>query len=244
MQLPTEAPAPGALPVLLLPGTLCDGRVFAKLAALLPGRDIRLADMTGAASAAELGAKIVSAAPARFIAIGFSLGGIAALEVAALAPERVAGLALIGSSARPDKPGGAVGRRADVAEAELMGIGPFVLEKLWPRYVGRAARTDRALQSLVLDMAESLGPAVFASQTEVAISRADSRPRLAGLTMPVLVLCGEEDAMCPPLLQHEIAQAVPHAALHIIPGAGHFVLQESPAAPRHIAAWLHTVPDV
>jgi pimeloyl-ACP methyl ester carboxylesterase len=98
-----------------------------------------------------------------------------------------------------------------------------------------------ALQRLVLDMAESLGPAVFARQTEVAISRADSRPRLAALKMPVLALCGEEDALCPPVLQHEIAEAVPNATLRIIPGAGHFVLQESPRAAQHIAAWLDTL---
>jgi pimeloyl-ACP methyl ester carboxylesterase len=228
-------------PLMLLPGTLCDARVFAPLAALLPDRETVVAEMTGAGSTSELASAILSAAPGQFVAVGFSLGGIVALEIAAMAPERVVGLALIASSARPDKPGGAEGRRADMAEARRRGIGPFLLEKLWPRYVATAARTDLALQRLVLDMAESLGPAVFARQTEVAISRADSRPRLAALKMPVLALCGEEDALCPPVLQHEIAEAVPNATLRIIPGAGHFVLQESPRAAQHIAAWLDTL---
>lgn len=231
----------GDLTVVMLPGTLCDERVFAPLAALLPGRDVRVAEMTGACSTCGVASAILSAAPQRFVAVGFSLGGIVALEMAAMAPERLVGLALIASSARPDKPGGAEARRADVAEALRLGIGPFLLEKLWPRYVGRAARADLALQRLVLDMAERLGPAVFAAQTEVAIGRADSRPRLAALKMPVLALCGEEDAMCPPMLQHEIAEAVPHATLRIIPGAGHFVLQEQPLAAEQIAAWIDTL---
>ena len=226
---------------MLLPGTLCDARVFAPLAALLPGRDIRVAEMTGACSMSGLASAILSSAPERFVAVGFSLGGIVALEIAAIAPERVAGLALIASSARPDKPGGADGRRADVAEAVRLGIAPFLLEKLWPRYVGKAALADGALQRMVVDMAESLGPAAFASQTEVAIGRADSRPRLAALKMPVLALGGEEDAMCPPVLQHEIAQGVPNATLRIIPGAGHFVLQESPLAAPLVAEWLDTL---
>jgi pimeloyl-ACP methyl ester carboxylesterase len=231
-------------PMMLLPGTLCDARVFAPLAALLPGREKVVAQMTGACSAPELASAILAAAPAHFVAVGFSLGGIVALEIAAIAPERVVGLALIASSARPDKPGGAQARRADVAEARRHGIAPFLLEKLWPRYVGNAARTNLALQRLVLDMAESLGPAVFATQTEVAISRADSRPRLATLKMPLLALCGEEDALCPPVLQHEIADAAPNATLRIIPGAGHFVLQESPRAAQQIAAWLNTLAHV
>jgi pimeloyl-ACP methyl ester carboxylesterase len=232
------------LPVMLLPGTLCDARVFAPLAALLPGCDRRVAKMAGACSARDLASAILLSAPERFVAVGFSLGAIVALEIAAIAPERVAGLALIASSARPDKPGGAESRRADVAEAQSRGIAPFLLEKLWPRYVGTAGRTNLALQRLVLDMAESLGPEIFATQTEVAISRADSRPRLAALKMPVLAMGGEEDALCPPALQHEIAGAVPGATLRIIPGAGHFVLQESPLAAQQIAAWLDTIaPD-
>jgi pimeloyl-ACP methyl ester carboxylesterase len=226
---------------MLLPGTLCDARVFTPLAALLAGRETVVADMTGACSAADLASAILSAAPEHFVAVGFSLGGIVALEIAASAPERVLGLALIASSARPDKPGGAESRRADVAEAQRLGIGAFLLEKLWPRYVGNAARTNLPLQRLVLDMAETLGPEVFATQTEVAISRADSRPRLAALKMPVLALCGEEDALCPPVLQREIAEAVPGAMLRIIPGAGHFVLQESPQAAQQIVAWLDTL---
>jgi pimeloyl-ACP methyl ester carboxylesterase len=231
-------------PVLLLPGTLCDARVFAPLAALLPGRDLDVAEMTGASTTSELASAILSAAPGRFVAVGFSLGGIVALEIAAIAPERVVGVALIASSARPDKPGGAEGRRADVAEVRKRGIAPFLLEKLWPRYVGTAARANLALQRLVLDMAESLGPEVFATQTELVISRADSRPRLAALKMPVLALCGEEDALCPPALQHEIAEAVPGATLRIIPGAGHFVLQEAPQAAQQIVAWLDTIAHV
>jgi len=233
----------GDVPVVMLPGTLCDGRVFAPLVAALPGRDVRVAEMTGARSAFALASAILLAAPARFVAVGFSLGGIVALEMAAMAPERVVGLALIASSARPDKVGGAEARRADVAEALRLGIGPFVLDKLWPRYVGVAARGDVALQRLVLEMAEGLGHAVFAAQTEVAIGRADSRPRLAALGMPVLALCGEEDGVCPPMLQHEIAAAAPHATLRIIPGAGHFVLQEQPAAAEQIAAWIDTLSE-
>jgi pimeloyl-ACP methyl ester carboxylesterase len=231
-------------PVMLLPGTLCDARVFAPLAALLPGRGQVVADMTGACSTSELASAILSAAPEHFVAVGFSLGGIVALEIAAIAPTRVLALALIATSARPDRPGSAEGRRADVAEARKRGIAPVLLEKLWPRYAGHAARANLALRRLVLDMAESLGPAVFATQTEVAISRTDSRPRLAALNMPVLTLCGEEDALCPPLLQHEIADAVPGATLRIIPGAGHFVLQESPQAAQQVAAWLDTLADV
>ncbi len=232
-----------ALPILLLPGTLCDGRAFAPLIARLAGRAVHVMLTSGAESAELLADRILAEAPPHFVLIGFSLGGIVGLEVAARAPSRVAGLALIGSTSRPDRPGWAEGRRADVAEARARGVGATVLEKYWPRYVGATALNDAALQRVVLDMACSLGVDAFARQTEIIISRADSRPRLGDLHMPVLALCGAEDALCPPVLSEEIVAGAPNATLAVIPGAGHFVLLETPEeANAAVLAWLDALP--
>jgi len=230
--------------LIMLPGTLCDERVFAPLAALLPGREIECLPITGAASAPALARLVLAAAPPRFVLAGFSLGGIVALEIAAAAPERLAGLILIATNPNADPPANAAPRRADVAQARTHGVAAFVRERLWPRYVSGASREDARLQELILDMAESIGIEAFARQTEVAISRADSLPRLASLSVPVLALSGEADVICPPDLARSIARAAPNATLHIIPGAGHFIPLEAPqalAAP--ITAWLDPVPS-
>jgi pimeloyl-ACP methyl ester carboxylesterase len=223
-------------PLLMLPGTLCDARVFAPLIARLRGCDISVLPVTGADTAEALAHDILAAAPPRFVLVGFSLGGIVALQIAAAAPARVTGLVLIATNARADRPENAPVRRADVAAARARGLTAFVRERLWPRYV---ARPDAALRRVILDMAEAVGIEAFAAQTEVAISRADSLPRLAALTMPVLALCGEEDVICPPDLHREIVEAAPCATLHIVPGAGHFVPLEAPdAVAAGITAWL------
>ncbi len=232
------------LPVILLPGTLCDDRAFAPLIARLASWDVRTVLTTASESTVELAALILKQAPPRFVVIGFSLGGIIGLEIAAQAPSRVAGLALIGSTARGDRPHLADSRRADVADARERGLRSVLLEKFWPRYVGPRALNDIALQCMVIAMAETLGVDAFARQTELIISRADSGPRLGRLTMPVLALCGADDALCPKLLSEEIVATVPDATLAIIPRAGHFVLLEAPVpATDAILAWLAQVQD-
>lgn len=225
-------------PLILLPGTWCDERLFAPLVRHLGDREIRVLPVAGATSAHALARAILDAAPAQFVLIGFSLGGIVALEIAAQAPERVLGLGLIATNAREDQLG-AERRRADLALAQDRGIAPFLLDRLWPRYVAPRALEDRALQNLILDMAETLGFGAFAEQTEIAISRADSRPRLPQLSMPVLVLCGAEDQICSPDLHREIAEAAPNATLHLVSDAGHFVLLEAPdQTAALIRVWL------
>jgi pimeloyl-ACP methyl ester carboxylesterase len=230
------------LPVILLPGTLCDDRAFAPLIARLAGRDVRTILTAGSESTVDLAAAILKDAPPHFVLVGFSLGGIVGLEIAAQAPSRIAGLALIGSTARPDKPHLAEARRADVADARARGLSVMLLEKFWPRYVAGSALNDLALQRVVFAMAETLGVDAFARQVELIIGRADSRPRLKHLTMPVLALCGAEDALCPPLLSKEIAAVAADATLVVVPHAGHFVLLEAPGPSTDaIFAWLGRV---
>ena len=229
--------------MVLLPGTLCDERAFTPLTRRLQGRAIQVMPTTGANSAPALARLILARAPPVFILIGFSLGGIVALEIAAIAPDRVLGLVLIASTARPLPPGNAAARRADVADARDRGMTAFLLDRLWPRYVGAASQNDMLLQRVVLDMAETMGITALAEQTEVAIGRNDSRPRLAQLPMPLLAICGQEDVICTPEFHQEIADAVSGATLHFVAGAGHFVLLEAPETTAEIiAAWLDRLP--
>jgi pimeloyl-ACP methyl ester carboxylesterase len=228
-----------ALPLLLLPGTLCDARVFGPLAATFAGHSITDISMSGAASATLLARRILAVAPPRFALVGFSLGGIVALEIAAIAPERVAGLALIATTARPDPVSNTALRRKGVADARTRGVTAHFVDDIWPGSTAPANQNDGVLKAQAVAMAGAIGIEAFAQQAEIAISRADSRPRLSHLKMPTLVLCGAADSVCPPARHVEIADAIPGAELAIIPDAGHFVLLEAPdVVIRHLARWL------
>lgn len=229
-----------ALPLLLLPGTLCDARVFAPLTARLPGLAPIVGDMHGAISVAALAERLLETAPPRFALLGFSLGGIVSIEMAARAPERVAGLALISSNARDVPVQLHAARRAVVQDAAS--VATLVRETLWPSYVATARQDDAALRALIMAMAQDCSCEAATRQTEVALSRIDSRARLAGLAMPALVLAGDQDAVAPPELQRELAAGLPDAQLVLIPAVGHFAPLEAPdACADAVLAWLARV---
>ena len=71
------------------------------------------------------------------------------------------------------------------------------------------------------------------------MSRADRRPSLPRITCPVLVACGEADQITPPDHAREMAAAMAHAQLEIVPGAGHMLTMEQPArVGALLQAWL------
>jgi pimeloyl-ACP methyl ester carboxylesterase len=73
-------------PLVLLPGMMCDARLFGPQIAAFGARSLHLAAMTGADTVQALAAQILAQAPPRFALAGLSMGGIVAMEVLAPAP--------------------------------------------------------------------------------------------------------------------------------------------------------------
>ena len=93
------------LPILLVPGMLCSPRLYAEqLPALWRLGPLAIADTTRDDSVAGIAGRILADAPPRFALVGLSMGGYVAFEIVRQAPERVARLALLDTSARPDTP--------------------------------------------------------------------------------------------------------------------------------------------
>lgn len=228
------------LPLVLLPGTLCDARVFGPLLERLAGLTTCIVLTPDAGSLDEAAQAVLRKAPERFALLGFSLGGMIGMELTLRAPARVQGLALISTNPLPVPPERHPFRYAAVNRAQTLPMHKFFHQELWPDYCGTAASSS--LLPLLQQMAESLGPAVYARQTRMAVSRGDFRPRLAQVTCPALVLAGSDDRICPPETQQQLAAALPHATQVMLPGVGHFPLLERPdEVAVAVAAWFHNV---
>jgi pimeloyl-ACP methyl ester carboxylesterase len=232
----------GAMPqtpnLLLLPGLLCDERLWRDQVAALGGAVACLvADTTLDDNLADMAARALAAAPQRFALAGLSMGGYLAFEILRQAPDRVTRLALLDTSARPDTPEQARRRRALMALTRT-GLFKGVTPRLLPQLV-HPDNLSVPIGQAVIEMAERLGRDVFLRQQAAILGRPDSRPDLPGIRLPTLVAVGEADALTPPALAAEIAAGIPGAALHQIPGCGHLPPMEAPAATTALLRdWL------
>ena len=216
------------LPLILVPGLLCSARLFApQLPALWPFGAVTIADHRRDDSVEGVARRILDAAPERFALAGLSYGGYVALAVVRAAPERVARLALLDTQARPDSEEGKLGRRKLMGMAEEGKLND-VIDLLTPKFLSAAHQNDPRLRQIVRDMARDTGVDGFLKQQRAVMGRPDSRPLLASIKCPTLVLVGDSDTLTPPDLSKEIAQAIPGAKLAIILDCGHLSTIEQP----------------
>ena len=233
----------GPVPLVLVPGLLCDERLWqpqAERLADLP--DPIIANVIGDGSVSEMARSVLDAAPSagRFALAGLSMGGYVALEVMRVAPERVARLALLDTSARADTPEQTSERRELIELAEK-GRFEEVPRRLLPRMLHPDRLDDERLTSTVFGMADAVGPEAFVRQEEAIIGRPDSRETLSGIACPTLVLCGREDALTPLPLHEEIASLIPGSRLRVVEKCGHLSTLERPeAVTAALREWLET----
>jgi pimeloyl-ACP methyl ester carboxylesterase len=199
---------------------------------------VTIADHTRDDSMSAIAQRILSAAPARFALVGLSMGGYIAFEILRQAPQRIARVALLDTSARADAPEQSAMRRAQMTLAS-QGRLAEVVEQQFPRLVHRAHRDDAALREVFTLMAAEVGPAAFIRQQTAVMGRSDSRPMLGSIRCPTLVLVGADDEITPPERAAEIAAGIAGAHLVTIPQSGHVSALEQPEeVTRALLEWL------
>lgn len=226
-------------PLVLLPGLLLDRRLFAvQIEGLGDVAEITVGDLARHDRIGAQARAVLDAAPPRFALAGLSMGGYVAFEIMRRAPDRVTRLALLDTQARADDEAARERRVAQIALAER-GEFAAVKEQLMPGWVHPARRGDGHLVDLLFAIADAIGPEGFVRQQRAIMSRPDSRPVLAAIACPTLVLCGREDATTPVDRHEEMAAAIPDATLVVLPNAAHLTPLERPAAvTAQLRCWL------
>ena len=227
--------------LVLLPGLLCDERLFApQLGPLRAAAEVTIGDLTRDEGVTAMAARVLAEAPpGRFALAGLSMGGYVALEIVRQGPDRVSRLALLDTQARPDTAEATARRRTLMATAARDGGLAGVTSLLLPLLLHDDRLSDAGLTGTVHAMADAVGAEAFARQQRAIVGRPDSRPSLGTIEAPTLVLAGWQDAITPPELQLEMARAIPDATLALVPRCGHLSTLERPeAVTRQLLAWL------
>lgn len=162
--------------------------------------------------------------------VGHSMGGMVALEAAAVAPQRLSALVLACTSPAFGKPGGEWQARfvADRLAPLEAGLGmPGLATKLVPPMVGPTA--DPAGVALALSVMAAV-PEVTYRSVLAAIVAFDRRAALPSIGVPTLCLAGTLDGTAPPEMMRRMAEHIPGARFAAIDGAGHVANVEQPAA--------------
>ena len=177
-------------------------------------------------SIAAMAETVLAELPERFALCGHSMGGYVALEIARQSGGRLAGLALLGSSAAADTPEQRAARDVVIAQAEHDFDG--VADRLAPAMLSRPSRAVPGLLAEVRAMLMRCGAKLFAEQQAAAATRPDYRASLAAIAVPTLVLAGDADRIVAPDRSREIADAIRGARFECVPDCGHVPQREAP----------------
>ena len=214
--------------LILLPGMMCDARLFApQIAVLHDSMRISVPLPVSAPNMAQLAAEVLADAPDRFALGGVSMGGILAMEIIRQAPQRVTHLALIDTNPFAERDE-VKARRTPQMDAVRDGrLAAVMRDEMKPSYFTH--RADNAdLLDLTMAMASDLGPDAFIAQSLALRDRTDYEATLRHVTCSTLILCGRHDQLCP-VERHEAMKAmIPHARLCIVEEAGHLPTIETP----------------
>jgi pimeloyl-ACP methyl ester carboxylesterase len=205
-----------SMPIVLVPGLNCSARIYAKqVPHLWRFGPVTIANHTHGDTLQAIAGSILAWAPPRFALVGFSMGGYISFEIMRQAPDRVLRLALLDTSARPDTPAQSERRAERVAMARA-GRFSESLELQYPIVVHESRQNDNGLRLQYRTMVEEYGADAFVRHLLASSLRIDSRPYLAAIRCPTLVLVGDSDQLTPPDSAEEMAADIKSAHMLLI----------------------------
>lgn len=225
--------------VVLLPGMMCDARLYApQLAALSRDHAVTVAPITRGERVEEIASGLLDVLPGRFALAGLSMGGIVAMELLRRAPDRITRLALMDTNALPETPQSAAQYEPLIIAARAGRVDEAVAQMVHPEVLAPGPGRMRVLD-VVRQMASDMGAEVFVRQARALQRRRDYQAELRRCKVPTLVLCGAHDALTPVKRHRFMAELIGHAQLCVLEDAGHLPTLEAPdAVTGALRDWL------
>ncbi|NGZ84709.1 alpha/beta fold hydrolase [Duganella aceris] len=212
----------------LVPGTLCDARMWSRLTPLLgDGFEFNYVPLYMAQDRPQMRQILSDHCAPQANIVAFSLGVYMALEFALAHPERVKSLVLIAGSAQ-----GLSEKEKELRERTI----PLLERTVYAGLSGMRLREilhpthkdDQHTIDLIQQMALDLGKDVLITQFRASMNRPDVMDRLHEITCPVLLVGAHEDKLVNPAILPEMQPLFPNASLRLYEGTGHMIPLEVP----------------
>ncbi|SLN57438.1 Pimeloyl-[acyl-carrier protein] methyl ester esterase [Falsiruegeria litorea R37] len=226
-------------PLVLLPGMMCDARLYAhQLLTLGRDRAVMVAPIHLGERVEEIASGLLDQLPQRFALAGLSMGGIIAMEIYRRAPDRVTRLCLMDTDVQADTPVIAAAREPMIVGAKAGRLDEVLRQAMQPEYLAPNANRMQTLEQ-VYAMGRDMGAEAFVRQSRALQRRPDQQGTLRKIKVPTLVLCGAHDALTPVKRHTFMAELIPGAELQVIDNAGHLPTLETPdIVTRVLLTWL------
>lgn len=217
-------------PLVLLPGMMCDARLYGpQIAELSSEFAVTVAPITQGERIEEIASGLLPLLPAKFALAGLSMGGIVAMAILRRAPDRVTRIALMDTNPLAETPQSSAAYEPMIVGARAGRLEQILSDFMRPEFLAPGPHRTEIL-AMLREMGMYLGPEVFVRQARALQRRRDQQGTLRRCKVPSLVLCGEHDGLTPPKRHTFMAELIPYAELRIIEGAGHLPTLEQPAA--------------
>lgn len=208
--------------IVLLPGLQADGRSWLPLLNELVGSHAICIPQghQNKGSMAEMSQHALAQSPTRFHLIGWSMGGYIALEILRRAPERVATLTLIATTAAPESAASLPCRSEALKIAEQDGLAAYQANTL-QRSLYKPDKIDPSRTLPLIASSQALGLGALQQQTKAIIARPDHRGTLAASTIPLMVIAGTHDQVIPVENSRAMKALRRDATYHELSDCGH-----------------------
>jgi len=223
----------------MVPGMMCDERIFSpQIEELSQNLEVTIADISNFSSVRELASDVLKKAPKKFSLLGHSMGGIVAMEIYSQEPNRIEKLILMDTNPKAELDEVKLKREPQIREVNNGKLIEVMRDEMKPNYLAESENKTSVL-SICMDMALNLGPDVFINQSRALQSRLDQQNTIQSIKIPVLIMCGSEDKLCPVERHEMMHNMISDSDLKIINNAGHMPTLEQPRETTEvIKEWL------
>lgn len=231
-----------APPIMLLHGLLLDGRMWdGQIAALSQAFRVIVVDFLGhgdsqaapkgytlLGQAADIGRILDALGLVDVLLVGFSMGGMTAMQFAAAHPHRVRALGLVNTSADTESPKARARFSALALSARIFGVQPWLRTRALAVMFGPTFRTERPDVVAWWDQRLSRTSGVNAWRAVTLVVGRPAVQHPERLRMPALVIAADEDIATPPYRGRAISERLPDTSFQLIPRCGHCSPIEQP----------------